>query len=102
MAGQLIACAAIPAGGGAAWYLAAFAAFRLLDILKPGVVGVVDRLPGAVAVMFDDVLAGALAALLLAAASIAMASVPVSIVPSVPDCTVPQPWCPGHEAHTMG
>jgi phosphatidylglycerophosphatase A len=102
VAGQLIACAAIPAGGGPAWYLAAFVAFRLLDIRKPGIVGVVDRLPGAVAVMFDDVLAGALAALLLAIASIAMAAAPAGFTPVSSDCNVPQPWCPGHETHTMG
>ncbi|MDE2199907.1 MAG: phosphatidylglycerophosphatase A [Rhodospirillales bacterium] len=42
--------------------LAAFALFRLLDILKPGPVGWADRQPGAAGIMGDDVIAGALAA----------------------------------------
>ena len=37
----------------------AFAAFRLFDIAKPGPVGWAERLPGALGVMADDVLAGA-------------------------------------------
>ena len=40
----------------------AFALFRLLDITKPGPVGWADRQHGAVGVMADDVIAGALAA----------------------------------------
>ena len=46
----------------------AFACFRLLDIAKPGPIGAVDRLPGRVGVMGDDVLAGGLAAALVWAA----------------------------------
>ncbi len=42
--------------------LAAFALFRLLDITKPGPVGWADRQHGAMGVMLDDVIAGALAA----------------------------------------
>ena len=42
--------------------LAAFAAFRLFDITKPGPVGWSESLPEAAGVMADDVLAGALAA----------------------------------------
>ena len=45
--------------------LAAFAAFRLFDVTKPGPVGWAERLPGAVGVMADDVLAGGLAALVV-------------------------------------
>jgi phosphatidylglycerophosphatase A len=41
---------------------AAFALFRLLDILKPGPIGWIDRKRGAVAVMADDFIAGAIAA----------------------------------------
>jgi phosphatidylglycerophosphatase A len=42
--------------------LAAFLLFRLLDIVKPGLVGWADRQPGAAGVMADDVIAGAIAA----------------------------------------
>jgi len=42
--------------------LAAFALFRLLDITKPGPVGWADRQHGAVGIMADDLIAGALAA----------------------------------------
>ena len=47
--------------------LAAFAAFRLFDVAKPGPVGWAERLPGAVGVMADDVLAGVLAAMVVGA-----------------------------------
>jgi phosphatidylglycerophosphatase A len=65
-AGMWIALAGLPGFGwtGAA---AAFALFRLLDIAKPGPVGWADRHDGATGVMLDDVIAGALAALVLAA-----------------------------------
>jgi phosphatidylglycerophosphatase A len=59
-AGQLLALAAAPAGW--PWVLAAFALFRLFDILKPGPVGWADRRKGALGVMLDDLVAGALAA----------------------------------------
>lgn len=64
VAGQWIALLALahPSVAGA---LAAFAAFRLFDIAKPGPVGWAERLPGAAGVMADDVLAGALAAVLV-------------------------------------
>jgi phosphatidylglycerophosphatase A len=45
--------------------LAAFALFRLLDITKPGPIGRLDRIPGRVGVMSDDVAAGLAAALVL-------------------------------------
>lgn len=38
-----------------------FVAFRALDILKPGPIGWADRQAGAVGIMADDVLAGAMA-----------------------------------------
>lgn len=59
-AGQLLALAAAPPGW--AWVAAAFALFRLFDIAKPGPVGWADRRPGALGVMLDDLLSGALAA----------------------------------------
>ncbi|MGR3436892.1 MAG: phosphatidylglycerophosphatase A family protein [Shimia sp.] len=46
--------------------VAAFVLFRFLDILKPGPVGWADRLGGAFGVMFDDLLAGAGVAIVLA------------------------------------
>ncbi|MDR3523219.1 MAG: phosphatidylglycerophosphatase A [Acetobacteraceae bacterium] len=45
----------------------AFALFRLFDIAKPGPIGWADRQGGAVGVMLDDVIAGAIAAVLLLA-----------------------------------
>lgn len=66
-AGQLLALAALPAGVGAPGVLLAFLLFRLFDITKPGPVGWADRQPGAHGVMLDDILAGALAAVLILA-----------------------------------
>lgn len=43
--------------------LAAFGLFRLFDVVKPGPVGWAERLPGAVGIMADDVVAGMLAGL---------------------------------------
>lgn len=67
IAGQWIAMLGAPAGSrvGAA---AAFGLFRLLDIAKPGPVGWADRKGGAAGIMGDDIIAGALAACMLAAA----------------------------------
>jgi phosphatidylglycerophosphatase A len=61
VAGQWIAMLALPRP---TWtgLLMAFALFRLLDIAKPGPVGWADRQSGAVGVMADDVIAGAIAA----------------------------------------
>jgi phosphatidylglycerophosphatase A len=50
----------------------AFALFRLLDIAKPGPVGWAERLPGATGIIADDVVAGAIAACLLAAGNVAL------------------------------
>jgi phosphatidylglycerophosphatase A len=46
----------------------AFGVFRLLDITKPGPIGAIDRWPGAVGVMGDDLAAGLAGAALLWAA----------------------------------
>ena len=51
--------------------LLAFACFRLLDITKPGPIGLVDRVPGRLGVMGDDLLAGLVAAALVWAAQAA-------------------------------
>ena len=50
---------------GSAWFAAAFAMFRLLDITKPGPIGALDRRHDAIGVMGDDILAGILGAVLL-------------------------------------
>lgn len=57
---------------GALWpgIVTGFLAFRLFDIWKPGPVGYVDRMPGPLPVMLDDVVAGWLAALVVAVAGV--------------------------------
>ena len=45
--------------------VAAFLAFRFFDIVKPGPVGWADRQKGAMGVMADDAIAGALASLVV-------------------------------------
>lgn len=45
--------------------LLGFALFRLLDIAKPGPIGWADRRHGAVGVMMDDILAGAIGGIVL-------------------------------------
>ena len=70
VAGMWIAL--LPAG--LVWWqiLGAFVLFRLFDILKPGPVGWADRrLSGGLGIMADDLIAGALSALVLAAGLIA-------------------------------
>ena len=59
VAGQLFALIAIPADWKHA--LLAFALFRLLDIAKPGPIRTLERLPGGLGIMLDDVAAGLLA-----------------------------------------
>ncbi len=66
IAGQWLALLALPRPA-PLWLLAAFALFRALDMAKPGPVGWADRRRGALWVMADDVIAGALAAVLLLA-----------------------------------
>jgi phosphatidylglycerophosphatase A len=64
-AGQLLALAALPAATSGYGVLLAFLLFRLFDITKPGPVGWADRQHGARGIMLDDLIAGAMAALLL-------------------------------------
>lgn len=66
-AGQLLALAAIPAGAPWLWVIASFALFRFFDILKVGPVGWADRRKGVFWVMFDDLMAGAMAAVAILA-----------------------------------
>lgn len=68
--GQWLAMLALPAAAAPGfwiWALASLALFRSFDILKPGPVGLAERLPGAAGVIADDVVAGALAGALLLA-----------------------------------
>jgi phosphatidylglycerophosphatase A len=61
-AGMALALAFTPASLGWLGVALAFGLFRALDILKPGPVGWMDRKPGNVGVMGDDLVAGALTA----------------------------------------
>jgi phosphatidylglycerophosphatase A len=64
-AGQWIAMLAL-ARPGIPGLVAAFVLFRIFDIAKPGPVGWADRQGGAAGIMADDVIAGMIAALILA------------------------------------
>jgi phosphatidylglycerophosphatase A len=64
IAGMLIALLPLPRPGGLGLALA-FVLFRLLDIAMPGPIGWADRHAGPLAVMGDDVIAGAIVAVVL-------------------------------------
>jgi len=64
IAGQMLALLALHRIGWMGVALA-FGLFRLFDVVKPGPVGWADRQGGAWGIMADDVIAGALAALVL-------------------------------------
>ncbi len=62
--GYLVAMAGMPADVG--WMLAGFVLFRFFDIVKPWPIRVIDaRMGGGLGIMFDDLLAGIFALLLL-------------------------------------
>lgn len=63
MAGYLVAMAFAPAGW--AYVLAGFGLFRLFDIVKPFPLRQLERLPGGLGIMADDLGAGVYAALVL-------------------------------------
>lgn len=65
VAGQMIACTFVPRT--LLTYAVVFMLFRLFDIVKPWPIGAAERLSGGVGIMADDVLAGALAGILVAA-----------------------------------
>ncbi|MDR0989593.1 MAG: phosphatidylglycerophosphatase A [Prevotellaceae bacterium] len=67
MVGVWIALLAVPAGS-LMYGAAAFVLFRLFDIFKPLGIRRMERLPGGVGVMMDDVLAGVYSFVLLIAA----------------------------------
>jgi phosphatidylglycerophosphatase A len=76
-AGQLLVLAALPAGAGFWGIVLAFLLFRIFDILKPGPVGWADRRHGAVGVMLDDLVAGAIAAALVLLLRAAFPEIPL-------------------------
>lgn len=51
-------------------WVVAFLAFRAFDIWKPGPVGLADRMHTPLGVMLDDIIAGALAAMVVAVAAV--------------------------------
>ncbi len=51
-------------------WIVAFLAFRAFDIWKPGPVGLADRMHSPLGVMLDDIIAGALAAMVVAVAAV--------------------------------
>ncbi|NTW55961.1 MAG: phosphatidylglycerophosphatase A [Chlorobiaceae bacterium] len=59
LAGQWLALAAVPYG--VVPFTLSFLFFRLFDILKPGPIDALQRLPGGWGIMADDLLAGILA-----------------------------------------
>jgi phosphatidylglycerophosphatase A len=65
--GQWVTLAGAPALGWKTW-LGAFVLFRLFDIWKPVPVRNLERLPGGVGIIADDLMAGIYAALVLSAA----------------------------------
>lgn len=50
------------------WAAASFALFRIFDVVKPWPVGRLERLPGGVGVMADDLAAGLMAGVVIAVA----------------------------------
>jgi len=67
VAGMMVTLAFNPLPG-FAWGVAAFALFRLADIIKPFPVNRLERLPGGIGIMADDLAAGIYANLALRAA----------------------------------
>lgn len=63
VAGQLIAAA--PAGLDPLAFLLSFVLFRILDVMKPWPCRALERLPGALGVIADDIAAGLYAAILI-------------------------------------
>lgn len=70
VAGQLLACAGLPATW--PWFAAAFVLFRVLDVAKPWPISWLDRrLGGGLGIMADDIVAGAVAGVVLWALDLA-------------------------------
>ena len=71
VAGQWITLLFVPAS--LVWVIAAFIAFRLFDILRPGPVKLAEQLKDGTGVMADDVVAALLAGMVLLALQVAVA-----------------------------
>lgn len=56
VAGQMICLIFVPYSF--SYYLAAFFIFRLFDIIKPFPVRIIEKLPGGMGIMADDIMAG--------------------------------------------
>ena len=65
VAGQWLACMAAPLT--LPGYVLAFGAFRFFDIMKPWPASAAERAPGGFGIMLDDLVAGLMAAILVAA-----------------------------------
>lgn len=63
LAGQWIALLAVPPAW--PWWLAAFVLFRVFDIAKPWPMRRLERLPGGIGIVIDDIAAGLYAAAIL-------------------------------------
>jgi phosphatidylglycerophosphatase A len=75
VAGQALAClGALPACGDLRVLALALLLFRLLDILKPGPVATLERVPGGAGILLDDLAAGLLAALPTLALALVLAT----------------------------
>lgn len=70
VAGQWIVLLSVPLEP--LWIIAAFVIFRVLDITKPGPIGMAEKWPGGVGVMADDIIAGVIGALILLGAQFVM------------------------------
>lgn len=67
VAGQALAMIVASASSSAPGFWLAglsFLLFRILDMTKPGVIGVAERLPGGLGILADDLVAGAIAGVL--------------------------------------
>lgn len=67
-AGCWVACLAAPQGWGIRGIAAALVLFRVMDIVKPWPVSILDRIDSPLGILGDDIAAGVIAAALLAAA----------------------------------
>lgn len=65
MIGFWLTMAAAPAAAGISWAAAGFVLFRLFDIWKPWPIRLLERLPGGLGIMADDVMAGVYAGAVL-------------------------------------
>ena len=76
--GAAFAIAALVPRGPVAPLVASFLLFRVFDVWKPGPIGMLERLPGAVGVLADDLAAGAVAGgIVLAAEALGLLQAPL-------------------------